>query len=843
MSGTAGDPAPGTSYDRTIWITSSGPAGRVCQRVYNDETICSPTGGWNDGLWHELGMTLDRVAGQKMYLDGVLVASGSKGVSAMNAGSRVWLGYSHDPSGSSNDYFTGRLDDLALLDYAEFQGGTICPIPPGIPDATLAEPCGTTQNTVKLTWGAIPDATSYEVQRSSVSCTMQNSFAPVATGLTATTFNDTTVSGGDPAVVYHYKVRSYSAETGMFSDFSSCQTCSPSGVCTLRPTFAGIGTAQSSSLAACANDLTWAPAASRCAVEGTGITYNVYRSTQPTFTPTAANRVASCLTDTSWHDDSTSLVSGWSYTYLVRAEDSTTAAKPYGAGGACNNGNEDQNSERETVETHGELRVATFIDTAGDGSSPDMEFPLTNWGFAWFDQHTPGGAQAYFSHSATSQCDALTTPVIDLRSPPEGSDVPTQLSFWTSYATAAGDGLVVEIATGPAFDTWTLLPGAAGVYTSTLAATNACGLPGGTPALGSTEGSASFGTWEEKTFALAAFHDQQVKIRFRLANGILARLDGGALLDDINITNANVPIGCAGAAPTPSCDVPPAFAGVSQVGAGANPTSLSIAWPAATPGCTPSDLRYNVYRSTAAPFLPSAANRIASCLDAAEWVDSGLSTGTVYSYVVRAEDVANTGSGPCGGLEDWNLAVLSAAPGAPRDVSTYDGFDGTGLSGSSWTFTGNWQQSTTVGHSGATSAYLPGLPGQCDTLTMNQWHALAPGVNTYLTFWTRMHGEQGFDGGYLEITADGTNWSRIAPEGGYAGNLVRSSLACTVPEPTAQPALSGTTSGTFRRYTFNLFAWNGQNVKVRLRWGSDATGTLPGAGLWIDDVAFEQEQP
>ena len=833
MDGALGSATPGGGYDRTMYVTSASPAGRVCQRVSSDELICSATGGWNDGLWHEVAMVLERGVGQRMYIDGALVASGAKAVSAFNAGTRIWLGYSHDPSGTTSDYFTGQLDDLSLHDYVELQGASQCPAPPGVPDLALAEPCGTTPNRVALTWPAVPDATSYEVVRSTVSCASQASFAPIASGVTGTTYADTTVSGGDPAVAYFYKVRSYSSTTGMYSDFSSCQTCSPSGVCTRSPTFAGVGAAVSSHTTTCGNDVSWSPATSQCAVEGGNVTYSVYRSTSPSFVPSPFNRVASCVAGTSWHDGSTDLVSGFTYYYAVRAEDSTTAAKPYGAGGPCNNGNQDGNLVRSPVEVEGEFRVASFTDGAGDGSPPALALPPTNWSIAWFDQHTPGGTQAYYSSSQPGQCDALTTPVIDLRSAPEGETIPTVLSFWTSYRTSAGDGLVVEAAVGPAFDTWLPLAGD-GVYTSTLGADNGCGLPAGTPVLGSTSAGAAWSGWLQRNFSLAGYQHQQVKLRFRLANGLHARADGGVLIDDLVVTNANVPIGCDGAAAPPACEGPPGFAGVSSVGAGAGPTSLAVAWGAATPTCAASTLRYNVYRATAAPFTPSAGNRIAACLDASTLADSGLVQNTVYSYIVRAEDVAHPGPGPCGGLEDTNLVTLSASPTASRTVATYDSFGGAALSSASWSWTPGWTQT-------GGAAYLPGAPDQCEVLTMNQWHTLAPGVNTYLSARLRYESEAYFDGGYFEITTDGSTWTRLHPEGGYPGNLVRSAISCTVPDASEQAGLSGSTAGAYRVLTFNLFAYSGSAVKVRLRWGSDATGVRPGSGVWLDELGFEQE--
>ncbi len=98
--------------------------------------------------------------------------------------------------------------------------------------------------------------------------------------------------------------------------------------------FAGVTGVSQLTGSVCGLRVSWAPATASCS--GTTV-YNVYRSSNPNFTPSASNRVASCVTDT-FYDDTT-VATGTAYYYLVRAEDGTV-----GNGGPCNDGLEDANA-------------------------------------------------------------------------------------------------------------------------------------------------------------------------------------------------------------------------------------------------------------------------------------------------------------------------------------------------------------------------------------------------------------------------------------------------------------------------------------------------------------------
>jgi len=88
--------------------------------------------------------------------------------------------------------------------------------------------------------------------------------------------------------------------------------------CLLGPGFAGLASVTNQAAASCGLTLSWTAATPSC---GGPVTYNVYRSTTPGFTPAPANRLASGVTGTGYGDTSGSLVSGTTYYYVVRAMD------------------------------------------------------------------------------------------------------------------------------------------------------------------------------------------------------------------------------------------------------------------------------------------------------------------------------------------------------------------------------------------------------------------------------------------------------------------------------------------------------------------------------------------
>jgi hypothetical protein len=103
------------------------------------------------------------------------------------------------------------------------------------------------------------------------------------------------------------------------------------GACGGAPSFAGIVSAADSDPCSAAGsvNLAWDPAPAWGT--GNGGTYSVYRDTVPSFTPSAANRIATGLATTSYSD--AAVVDGATYYYLVRAENDETCGSGPANGG------------------------------------------------------------------------------------------------------------------------------------------------------------------------------------------------------------------------------------------------------------------------------------------------------------------------------------------------------------------------------------------------------------------------------------------------------------------------------------------------------------------------------
>lgn len=200
-------------------------------------------------------------------------------------------------------------------------------------------------NQINVDWQPVAGATEYRIFRSTTSC--EAGMTQIATD-SAPPYEDNTVSSG---VVYFYVVRAVSA-CGALSAPSNCAQGSPGGECIAPPRFSGLTLAESARAGVCGVDLSWDPAAALCGAPR----YNVYRSTFAPFSPGPGNRVAACLTTTSWHD--ARVLEGETYHYIVRAEDDSGVGP-----GSCAAGN---------VESNGTTRAAT-------PRGPDQVF--ASWGF------------------------------------------------------------------------------------------------------------------------------------------------------------------------------------------------------------------------------------------------------------------------------------------------------------------------------------------------------------------------------------------------------------------------------------------------------------------------------
>jgi hypothetical protein len=378
---------------------------------------------------------------------------------------------------------------------------------------------------VDLTWTSAPASAVSQVYRAVGDCSAPASDFQFIGATSGSALTDTRAQGG---VTYAYNVRG--ADGCGEGPPSTCVSITPTGICDVVPTFEGIASAVGGhpTGTACNVHVTWEAGTSNCPL-GPNLTYNIYRSTTPDFTPGPANLVASVTTTS--YDDNT-VQSNTTYFYAVRAEDSTTAGSgPHG-------GNEENNNVQLFATALGPPGPpGTFVDGAGDGHAygtpePPWQITTAQAQTGSFSYH-PGPDVGNYPPGA---CAALTTPALSLAAG-------ATLSYFARYNIEhEWDGTVVEISTDGGAS-WSDLPPAGGYPAVLVNGGNACGYPTTQGAFSGPPGNGALTPWAQYTTDLSAFAGQTVRIRWRFTS------DGGVefqgfYLDDIQITNVNLPGAC-----------------------------------------------------------------------------------------------------------------------------------------------------------------------------------------------------------------------------------------------------------------------------------------------------------
>ena len=369
-------------------------------------------------------------------------------------------------------------------------------------------------------------ATGYQLYRATGTCAgaPASDFQLVGHGV-SNTLTDALTQGG---YTYAYKMRGVDA-CGE-GPISACAEVTSNAVCTLFPSFDQASvTASRVTPTGCDVRVQWAAASSNCPATS-GMRYNVYRSTDPLFTPAAGNRLATAVSGTEFIDSTA--MSLTTYYYVVRAEDNTSG-NPGPSGG-----NESLGSLRLKYTPSALAQVpGTFSDGADSPSFLELVAPWSisnNFASAgtFSYRNAPDGATNY----SADTCAALTSPVFNL---PAGSSV---LTFKARYNIEQNwDGVVLEAAVdGGAFAPVT----PDGGYPSNFSQTgnppiNACGYPASQGAFsGSTGG--NFQTFT-RTFTGAATRTVQLRWRFSSDPGAE---EPGFYLDEVQFTNASTPGMC-----------------------------------------------------------------------------------------------------------------------------------------------------------------------------------------------------------------------------------------------------------------------------------------------------------
>ena len=211
-----------------------------------------------------------------------------------------------------------------------------------------------------------------------------------------------------------------------------------------------------------------------------------------------------------------------------------------------------------------------------------------------------------------------------------------------------------------------------------------------------------------------------------------------------------------------------------------------------------------------------------------------VSSGVRYYYIVRAVDSF--------GNDDGNTKKISGTAGGSASPGTFT--DNAGDTGAakfipSPTIDNDWSVRAN-GTGNATKQYATSPSG---TYSTNACEALESptiylGANPALSFRSRFATEQGWDGGYVEVSTEAagfSDWTKLGTVN-YPG---------VMSGPLGDPACGGpgfadgqsvfTGSGGWASYSGSLSAYANQHVRIRFLFSSD--GSTVDEGWFIDDVS------
>jgi hypothetical protein len=409
---------------------------------------------------------------------------------------------------SNYPYFSSGI--VIMSDY---QGGLFILDPKICPTIAIAQDL-TTQangdNTIDVNWTLnLGLNETYKVLRSQGGCSVDN-FVEIASGLTSSSYSDNSVTGQVPV---GYKIVKVDAQGTCESDRSICVETQTTGNCTIAPDFSGVASVTSLNSATCGVNVSWQNANSYC---GSSINYDVFKSTNPSFTPDISNRIANNLTSTLLLDEA--VTDGQEYYYLVRATDSS-------------NGNQDTNNVKLATKAHGIITDGTWTNGAEIGDlGLNQATRHLGWEYNSIRKHS--GNRSFWSQSQSSICNDLITSGISLT-----AGQTSQLSFWSAYDIENQfDGGVVEVTTDQnQWDQNPLSPTYPGTFNNSG---NACNYTATTPSFTGTNM-----TWQQHTMDLSAYQGQTIYVRWNYSTDTGVNNEGW-YLDDFSITHSQVPSQC-----------------------------------------------------------------------------------------------------------------------------------------------------------------------------------------------------------------------------------------------------------------------------------------------------------
>ena len=427
-------------------------------------------------------------------------------------GGIFWPSWTDRRAGAREEIFTAKVNDGA------------CAFP-GAPTIGTATPTAPNQIQVTFSNGA-PPSSVFNVYRATGTCAAPGTFTRIASGIAGSPYLDTTVSG---AITYAYRVAGADATNTCESPQSACVQATATGVCTLPPNFAGVASVTNNATSTCSVGVAWAAATPQCSGP---VTYNVYRSTTPGFTPMVANRIAAGVSGTSFNDPGP-LVNGTTYYYKVRSVDAGNAA-------------EDTNTVEKSTQPTGPIAVANFTETfegaGGFDNAGWTHMPIAggvDWVLSMAQSQTP--THSWNSVSQTTVSDRV------LVSPGFVGQAATTLSFFHTFAfesntsTSCFDAGTLEVSTDGG-TTWTVMPDAnftAGGFTGTVSSSFSNPIGGKRAWCNGT-----IGAMTQVTANLASLSGQSFKLRWHEGDDSSAVVTGW-FVDSVTLNNVGSASVCA----------------------------------------------------------------------------------------------------------------------------------------------------------------------------------------------------------------------------------------------------------------------------------------------------------